>query len=179
MTNKSIRDYINLIENAQQPVAEGSNELYQQAIRKYVQRVANNYLGGGNAHLYGAGNFDSEMFGVDPKQAEKDFDTLFPQYLKQLQSGKQDMAEDGIESWSGNPSDRRHSGHESYMTPEYMLAHYKERLAQIAAGKHKYPKEVAQLQAKIAKLEKQVATEEQLEETTPEALAKIDELTRK
>lgn len=62
--------------------------------------------------------------------------------------------DEGVESWSSNPSDRRHPGHESYMTPEYMLAHYKKRLAQIAAGKHKYPKEVAQLQAKIAKLEK-------------------------
>lgn len=245
MTNKSIRDYINLIENAQREdvaegwdpdtqrleqdvrdslengddytakqyakmaptpeakkyllniikqamyiddlggetdwkgVAESSDELYQQAIRKYVQRVANNYLGGGNAHLYGAGNFDSEMFGVDPKQAEQDFDTLFPQYLKKLQGSKQDMAEDGIASWSGNPSDRRHSGHESYMTPEYMLAHYKKRLAQIAAGKHKYPKEVAQLQAKIAKVEKQLSSDEQLEETSPEAIAKINQITRK
>ena len=69
-------------------------------------------------------------------------------------NGQPGVSEDGVESWSGNPSDRRHPGHESYMTPEYMLAHYKKRLAQIAAGKHKYPKEVAQLQAKIAKLEK-------------------------
>jgi len=91
---------------------------------------------------------------------------------------QENLSEDGIESWAGNPSDRRHSGHESYMTPEYMLAHYKKRLAQIAAGKHKYPKEVAQLQAKIAKLEKQGVAEEQLEETTPEAIAKINELTR-
>lgn len=85
----------------EQGVAEGSDELYQQAIRKYVQRVANNYLGGGNAHLYGAGNFDSEMFGVDPKQAEKDFDILFPQYLKKLQGGGQGVAEgeDGKQSF--------------------------------------------------------------------------------
>jgi hypothetical protein len=69
-------------------------------------------------------------------------------------NGQLGVAEDSVESWAGNPSDRRHPGHESYMTPEYMLAHYKKRLAQIAAGKHKYPKEVAQLQAKIAKLEK-------------------------
>lgn len=77
----------------EQGVAEGSEELYQQAIRKYVQRVANNYLGGGNAHLYGAGNFDSEMFGVDTKQAEQDFDKLFPQYVKQLQDKQQGVAE--------------------------------------------------------------------------------------
>ena len=70
-------------------VAEDSDELYQKAIRKYVQRVANNYLGGGNAHLYGANNFDSEMFGVDSKQAQQDFDRLFPQYLKKLQGGEQ------------------------------------------------------------------------------------------
>lgn len=104
---------MDLIESAQQEnIAEGSNELYQQAIRKYTQRVANDYLGGGNAHLYGAGNFDSEMFGVDPKQAEQDFDRLFPEYLKKLQGGKS-------------------------------------------------------------------VSEEQVEESTPEALAKIDELTRK
>jgi hypothetical protein len=76
-------------QDKQQGGAEGSDELYQKAIRKYTQRVANDYLGGGNAHLYGAGNFDSEMFGVDPKQAEQDFDRLFPQYLKKLQGGKQ------------------------------------------------------------------------------------------
>jgi len=74
-------------------VAEGSDELYQQAIRKYVQQVANNYLGGGNAHLYGASNFNSEMFGVDPKQAQQDFDALFPQYLKKLQGGGKGLAE--------------------------------------------------------------------------------------
>ena len=86
---KTLREMMDLIESAQAGVAEGSDELYQQAIRKYVQRVANNYLGGGNAHLYGANNFDSEMFGVDPKQAQQDFDALFPQYLKKLQGGEQ------------------------------------------------------------------------------------------
>jgi len=64
-------------------VAEGSNELYQKAIRKYAQQVANDYLGGGNDYLYGANKFDSEMFGVDPKQAQQDFKTLFAQLTKQ------------------------------------------------------------------------------------------------
>ena len=64
-------------------VAEGSDELYQKAIRKYAQRVANDYLGGGNEYLYGANKFDSEMFGVDPKQAQQDFKTLFAQLTKQ------------------------------------------------------------------------------------------------
>ena len=81
--------YPTVFEPKQQGVAEDSDELYQKAIRKYVQRVANNYLGGGNAHLYGANNFDSEMFGVDSKQAQQDFDRLFPQYLKKLQGGEQ------------------------------------------------------------------------------------------
>jgi len=66
-----------------QGVAEGSNELYQKAIRKYAQQVANDYLGGGNDYLYGANKFDSEMFGVDPKQAQQDFKTLFAQLTKQ------------------------------------------------------------------------------------------------
>jgi hypothetical protein len=64
-------------------MAEGSNELYQKAIRKYAQQVANDYLGGGNDYLYGANKFDSEMFGVDPKQAQQDFKTLFAQLTKQ------------------------------------------------------------------------------------------------
>jgi Domain of unknown function (DUF6321) len=66
-------------------VAEGSDELYQKAIRKYVQQVAHDYLGGGNAHLYGANKFDADMFGVSQEQAKQDFKTLFPQALKQLQ----------------------------------------------------------------------------------------------
>jgi hypothetical protein len=43
-------------------------------------------------------------------------------------------------------------GHDSYMTPEYMLNHYKKRLAAIEAGPFKRTKEVAQLKRKIAKL---------------------------
>ena len=66
----------------EQGVAEGSNELYQKAIQKYARQVANDYLGGGNDYLYGANKFDSEMFGVDPKQAEQDFDRLFAQLTK-------------------------------------------------------------------------------------------------
>ena len=65
-----------------QGVAEGSNELYQTAIQKYARQVANDYLGGGNDYLYGANKFDSEMFGVDPKQAKQDFDRLFAQLTK-------------------------------------------------------------------------------------------------
>ena len=89
------------------------------------------------------------------KMTQAEFDKKWARTERPTPTDKKGVAEDGVESWSGNPSDRRHPGHESYMTPEYMLAHYKKRLAQIAAGKHKYPKEVAQLQAKIAKLEKQ------------------------
>lgn len=50
-------------------------------------------------------------------------------------------------------------GNDGYMTPEYMLDFYKKKLAQIAAGPYKRTKEVAQLQAKIAKLEKQGVAE--------------------
>jgi len=81
-------------------VAEGSDELYQKAIRKYVQQVAHDYLGGGNAHLYGANKFDSEMFGVSQEQAKQDFKTLFPQALKQLQG----VAEG--ENWSKHNNPR-------------------------------------------------------------------------
>ena len=52
-------------------------------------------------------------------------------------------------------------GHDSYMTPAYMLDQYKKELARIAAGPYKRTREVAQLQAKIAKLEKQVMDENQ------------------
>lgn len=63
-------------------------ELYQKAIRKYTQHVAHDYLGGGNEHVYGANKFDSEMFGVSSKQAQRDFDLLFPQHIKKLQGRK-------------------------------------------------------------------------------------------
>lgn len=118
-------------------------------------------------------------FGVEKHKYSTMTNKSIRDYINLIENAqRQEVAEDGVESWSGNPSDRRHSGHESYMTPEYMLAHYKKRLAQIASGKHKYPKEVAQLQAKIAKLEKQGVSEEQLEETSPEAIAKINQITR-
>ena len=61
---------------------ELNNELYQKAIQKYARQVVNDYFGGGNAYLYGANKFDSEMFGVDPKQAKQDFDSLFAQLTK-------------------------------------------------------------------------------------------------
>jgi hypothetical protein len=110
----------------------------------------------------------------------------FRDYINLIEAAQQEnLSEDGVESWAGNPSDRRHPGHESYMTPEYMLAHYKKRLAQIAAGKHKYPKEVAQLQAKIAKLEKQGVAEDwdpdttRLEQDVRDALENGDDYTAK
>jgi hypothetical protein len=45
-------------------------------------------------------------------------------------------------------------GHDSYMTPAYMLDQYKKELARITKGPYKRTREVAQLKAKIAKLEK-------------------------
>jgi hypothetical protein len=87
-----IREAFNKVN--EQVAAEGSDELYQKAIRKYAQRVANDYLGGGNEYLYGANKFDSEMFGVDPKQAQQDFKTLFPQYLKKLQGVAEDYLDE-------------------------------------------------------------------------------------
>ena len=50
-------------------------------------------------------------------------------------------------------------GHDSYMTPEYLIKKYRERLSQIESGPHQYPKEVARLKAKIAKLSKQGVVE--------------------
>ena len=46
-------------------------------------------------------------------------------------------------------------GNDSYMTPDYLIQKYQERLAQIAAGPYKRPKEVAQLKSRIAKLQGQ------------------------
>jgi hypothetical protein len=43
-------------------------------------------------------------------------------------------------------------GNSSYMTPEYLISEYKKRIAEIEAGPYKRPREVAQLQKKIAKL---------------------------
>lgn len=85
--------------------------------------------------------------------------------VKDILENQQGVAEAGIDRpgmKDGRPySDpyRRHPGNSSYMTPEYLIQKYKERLAQIAAGPYKRPKEVAQLQSRIAKLEKQGVAE--------------------
>tara|TARA_R110000868_G_scaffold87897_1_gene245438 strand:- start:428 stop:2584 length:2157 start_codon:yes stop_codon:yes gene_type:complete len=50
-------------------------------------------------------------------------------------------------------------GNDSYMTPSYMLAHYKKQIADIEASKYSRSREVAQIKAKIAKLEKQGVAE--------------------
>jgi len=154
---KTLREMMDLIESAQAGVAEGSEELYQQAIRKYVQRVANDYLGGGNAHLYGAGNFDSEMFGVDTKQAEQDFDKLFPQYVKQLQDKQQGVAEGTESDAYGNTGEKHECG------------------SCDGTGIDTYNDECPECGGKGWVRDK----EEQLEETTPDAMAKIDDLFRK
>jgi HD domain/Cytidylyltransferase-like len=59
---------------------------------------------------------------------------------------------------------RRHPGNESYMTPDYLIQKYQERLSQIAAGPYKRPKEVAQLKSRIAKLQGQHNVDEGSEE---------------
>ena len=53
-------------------------------------------------------------------------------------------------------------GNDSYMTPSYMLAHYKKQIADIEASKYSRSREVAQIKAKIAKLEKQGVAESSL-----------------
>ena len=56
-------------------------------------------------------------------------------------------------------------GNDSYMTPDYLIQKYQERLAQIASGPYKRPKEVAQLKSRIAKLQgQQGVAEDSLEE---------------
>ena len=82
-------------------IAEGSDDLYQKAIRKYALRHAHNYMGGGDEHLYGANKFDADDFGVSPQQAQQDYKTLFPKYVDQL-NGKGSVAEDT----ATNPKDR-------------------------------------------------------------------------
>jgi hypothetical protein len=73
---------IPLTQVKEQGVAEGSNDLYQKAIRKYAQQVANDYLNGGNEYLYGANKFDAEMFGVSQEKANKDFKTWFTMIVR-------------------------------------------------------------------------------------------------
>ena len=51
-------------------------------------------------------------------------------------------------------------GNDSYMTPKYMMNKYKEQLEQIANGPHKYPKDVARIKAKMAKLQKEYGINE-------------------
>jgi uncharacterized small protein (DUF1192 family) len=56
-------------------------------------------------------------------------------------------------------------GNDSYMTPDYLIQKYQERLAQIASGPYKRPKEVAQLKSRIAKLQGKQGVAEGLNDT--------------
>ena len=98
-------------------MAEGSDELYQKAIRKYVQQVAHDYLGGGNAHLYGANKFDADMFGVRQEQAKQDFKTLFPQALKQLQGVAEARMSASQRLWNAEQKQRAKSDASLARTP--------------------------------------------------------------
>jgi hypothetical protein len=66
-------------------------------------------------------------------------------------------------------------GNDSYMTPDYLIQKYQERLAQIASGPYKRPKEVAQLKSRIAKLQGQqgVAEGYQLDEGAIETITAL------
>lgn len=123
-------------------------------------------------------DWDGEMIYADDVSAYID---QLGQYLRDHYGSREEMddrrpfAEQGVAEGSrvkepsGNYRDphtgRLYSspdgkdGNDGYRTPEYMLDFYKKKLAQIAAGPYKRTKEVAQLQAKIAKLEKQGVSE--------------------
>jgi hypothetical protein len=62
-------------------------------------------------------------------------------------------------------------GNDSYMTPDYLIQKYQERLAQIASGPYKRPKEVAQLKSRIAKLQGQQGVAEGFDKLSPQQKA--------
>lgn len=109
---------------------------------------------------YRASAGNSHISGSDTRQeALRDLKELL---RREKQQGVAEAEIDRPGMKDGRPySDpyRRHPGNSSYMTPEYLIQKYKERLEQIAAGPYKRPKEVAQLQSCIAKLEKQGVAE--------------------
>jgi hypothetical protein len=120
-----------------------------------------------------AEEFAEDNFGTNPKRAtrpgarhQRGHEPV-PQY-RSMDEG------DRVKTPSGMYRDRHtgvayskptgQDGHDSYMTPAYMLDQYKKELARIASGPYKRTREVAQLRAKIAKLEKQQGGPEIAEE---------------
>jgi hypothetical protein len=120
-----------------------------------------------------AEEFAEDNFGTNPKRAARP--GTRPQRGHEPVPQYRSMDEgDRVKTPSGMYRDRHtgvayskptgQDGHDSYMTPAYMLDQYKKELARIASGPYKRTREVAQLRAKIAKLEKQQGGPEIAEE---------------
>ena len=98
-----------------------------------------------------------------PAEEQEDFEGKFNQEMDE--GPEQHYAKDPSGSYRNLHTGRLHTspgsadGNDSYMTPAYMLVHYKKRLSDIEASKYRRPREVAQLKAKIAKLSGQSVTE--------------------
>ena len=142
MTNKSIRDYINLVENAQREgVAEGTGTA--SSIVDFIKSEIERY-----------------------NEQDNDFAA---QWLAELVH----VLTDSRPGWKNLTYDE---------IMQYFIQYDIDRLLKIGDWEARkiakvYHNLKQQLVAKFGP--KQGAAEEQLEETTPEALAKIDELTRK
>lgn len=144
MTNKSIRDYINLIENAQrESVAEDTGTATASSIVNFINSEINRYY-----------------------EQDNDFAA---QWLAELVH----VLTDSRPGWKNLTYDEIMQGFIQYDIDRLLkIGDWEAR--KIAKVYHNLKQ---QLVAKFGP--KQGVSEEQLEETTPEALAKIDELTRK
>lgn len=144
MTNKSIRDYINLIENAQrEDVAEGTGTVTASSIVNFINSEINRY-------------------------SEQDND-FAAQWLAELVHN----ITDSRPGWKKLTYDEVLQGFIQYDIDRLLKIGDREA-KQIVKVYHNLKQ---QLIAKFGP--KQGVAEEQLEETTPDAIAKINELTRR
>lgn len=171
MTNKSIRDYINLIENAQREyVAEGEEDkvVFQGHTIGHIETDSD----GDPVGIVYSNNPQSkrpfEIFGhTDVNRLKQE---MISQWNKRVPKG---VAEDSPTMWEVSFDYGPHMS----KTVKVKAGSKQEARAKVEkAAEKSYTRGIMINWVKPAK---QGVAEEQLEETTPEALAKIDELTRK
>jgi hypothetical protein len=148
MTNKSIRDYINLIENAQSEVVTSS------PLVRHIEK---------------------ELTAIGYKKGTPEFDAYFKDamaYYRQHgnfgNADTQGLGEEVAEGWTKLPSG------------DYQNSHTGVRSSKPPVKKKRGEKTGAEWDAieKAKKDKEQGVAEEQLEETTPDAVAKVEQLFR-
>jgi hypothetical protein len=146
------------------PGEQGVAEVSKSTIDRYVAKASDAHGDADFAARMSKNDPDKRSYHVDQKKTAEKRRQGISRALDRM--SKEGVAEgERIKTASGMYRDQHtgvayrgktgQDGNDSYMTPDYLIQKYQERLAQIASGPYKRPKEVAQLKSRIAKLQGQ------------------------